>query len=247
VSIPIDVDSYAAQIPAGSPIDRLVRSRVGRTRTKRIRVTPDEYRSTLNRSDLKSLPPRDATLHIHKTGSDGFYDVDYQTTFEDEIRDLKELGIDYLIEVHAYPDGNLVELYGEGGQPDEWGTYLEIAAAANRLGGIFTTVHDGDDECEYLRIGGGMVNRYGAFVVSADTRTRLEQWARTDFDDGNDDWRNGSYYPDRGTVMGPRFCSERWCEPCEGRYLPEWHPDEDPDKITCSNCKRTLTQIRNSY
>jgi hypothetical protein len=243
VSIPIDVDSYAAQIPAGSPIDRLVRSRVGQTHTKRIRVTPDEYRSTLNRFDLKSLPPRDATRF-----AGDFYHVAYQSTFEDEIHFFNELGIDYLIEVHAYPNGNLVGLYGEGGQPDDWGTYSETADAANRLGGVFTTVHDGEDECDYLRIGGGRVNRYGAFVVSADTRIRLEQWAGTDFDDARTgDWRNGGYYPDSGTVVGPRFCGERWCEPCEGRYLPEWHPDEDPDKITCSNCKQTLTQIRDSY
>jgi len=95
-----------------------------------------------------------------------------------------------LIEVISPSEDKPVELWGEGFEWDEWGSYADTQAHAELTGGIPFTIHDGDDgDRDYLRIPLGRVNRWGAHIMTKKSYDRLLAWSQlespfNDYDNG---------------------------------------------------------------
>jgi hypothetical protein len=155
---------------------------------------------------------------------------------------IQKMTIDDILYVHM-PGGDTVPLFGEGFEWDAWGSYQEHFDAANDLGGVYTTIHDGDDDCDYLRVGGGKVNRYGAAVLTMESAELLNEWySEKDFN-----------IPSRGvvekdptgqlmdfTVWSEEWCQERYCEDCEDTGFESYKTGEDRSKIFCYSCKKNI-------
>lgn len=111
-----------------------------------------------------------------------------------------------LIEVISPSEDKPVELWGEGFEWDEWGSYADTQAHAELTGGIPFTIHDGDDgDRDYLRIPLGRVNRWGAHIMTKKSYDRLLAWSQ--LESPFNDYDNGqviqSFTDDRKINVGP--------------------------------------------
>ncbi len=111
-----------------------------------------------------------------------------------------------LIEVISPFEDEPVELWGEGFEWDEWGSYAETQSHAELIGGIPFTIHDGDDgDRDYLRIPLGRVNRWGAHIMTKASYDRLLAWSKLEspFNDYDSGQVIQSYVDNRKVNVGP--------------------------------------------
>ena len=165
---------------------------------------------------------------------------------------IQSMTIDDILSAHM-PGGDIVPLFGEGFDWDAWGSYQDHADAAQKLGGIYITIHDGDDECDYIRIGGGAVNRYGAAVLTKQSGELLEEWMNEkEFNIPSRGVVEGGGQRGAGlgqllgistgqfTVWSEEWCRDRYCEDCDEAGFEPYTSREDRSKIFCYSCNKNI-------
>jgi hypothetical protein len=138
--------------------------------------------------------------------------------------------------------GSIVPLFGEGFEWDAWGSYQDHFDVAEKLGGVYTTIHDGDDDCDYLKIGGGTVNRYGAAVLTKESAELVKEWEKEkDFNTpARGAVESGHLSSGDFVVWSEGWCQERYCEDCEDTGFESYKTGEDRSKIFCWLCKKNI-------